>query len=169
MERPTVERYRRYLTQIYCFEAPVEAACAATEQLDRELVRTHLKTHYLAADLEALGLAARSVAAIPQMSFDGPEEALGWLWVVHRNTLVHGLVRRHLETLLPDTMRDAGAYLAAVEGRAGALMGQLGRLLDAAANRIVSCERIVAAAKHAFRLQHQWYDCELIGYPRRAA
>ena len=157
MERPTLDGYRRYLAQIYGFEAPVEAACAAT--IGPELVRSHFKAHRLASDLEALGVAPGDVPAIPAPSFEAPEQALAWLWVVHRNTLVHGLVHRHVATLAPDT---GCSYLSAFEGRAGALMGELSHAMEAAAHRVASCERMIAAAKHAFKLQHQWYSCDLI-------
>ena len=162
LERPTPDRYGRYLAQIYGFEAPVEAACAAT--ISRDLVRSHFKAHRLAADLEALGLTPQAAAAIP--AFDGPEQALGWLWVVHRNALLHGLVHRHVATVLPETARSAGSYLSTFDSRGGALPSRLAHAMEAAARRVASCERMIAAAKQAFELQHEWYSCSLM-LPRR--
>lgn len=160
MERPTIERYRTFLGQIYCFEAPIEAALVATDGIDRRLLRTHLKSAQLAADLEALGLPARELLPREAVHFDSPGEALGWLWVLHRNTLVHGLIYRYLCGRLAEPMRKAGAYLSVFEGRAGALMRELGDVLDATANRSSISARIVIAANEAFRLQRQWYSCE---------
>ena len=167
MEKPTLDRYRHHLAQIYCFEAPVEAACIATEGLDRRILHSHLKTPRLAADLEALGFAARDTIGIDVPRFENPADALAWLWVLHRNTLLHGLVYRCLAGKLPETMRVAGAYLSAFEGRAGALMRDLGDAMERVARRALVVERMVAAANEALRLQHQWYRCNLRS-PERA-
>ena len=169
MERATVERYRTLVTQIYCFEAPVEAACVATPGLPQRIVRTHAKCQALAADLEALGIAAREAVPIDGPRFESAAEALAWVWVLHRNTLVHGLIYRYLASKLPDTMRVAGSYLCAFEGRAGALLRELGLALDEHARRASIAERMVAAAREAFRAQHQWYSCDVLAadHPRR--
>lgn len=166
MEKPTIERYRAFLGQIYCFEASVEAALIATEGLDRGLLRTHLKANKLSADLDALGLVPGEVPSTATLHFNCPGEALGWMWVVHRNTLLHGLVYRYLQDKLQDTMQTAGGYLAAFEGRAGALMRQLGDALDAAAKRSPVASKIAIAANDAFRMQRQWYGCDVLT-PRR--
>ena len=159
MERPTRERYRELLVQIYCFEAPIEAAWIATEGLDRRILRSHLKASRLAGDLDALGVAAHAAAVVDVPHFEAPADALGWLWVLHRNTLLHGLIHRYLLTELVDTARSAGAYLSAFDGRAGALMRELGAALDRVARRVSIAERILAAANEAFRVQRQWYSC----------
>ena len=168
MEKPAHDRYRTFLAQIYCFEAPIEAACAATEGFDRAVVRTHLKTSRLAADLEALGFAARETSKIESPRFDSPAEALAWLWVLHRNTLLHGLLYRYLSGKLPDTMRAAGAYLSAFEGRAGALLRELGNSMEQVARRSYVAERMAIAANEAFRVQRQWYSCHPLSTVRRA-
>ena len=162
MEKPSLDRYRMYLAQVYCFEAPVEAACIATEGIDRSILRSHLKTSKLAEDLEALGFAVREAAVIDAPRFDSPATALTWLWVLHRNTLLHGLIHRYLAGKLPGTMSAAGAYLSAFEGRAGALLRELGEAMERAARRASVVERMVASANEAFRTQHQWYRCQLL-------
>lgn len=169
MERSTVERYRTLVTQIYCFEAPVEAACVATAGFPERFLRTHAKCQALAADLEALGIAAREAVPVDGPRFDSAAEALAWVWVLHRNTLLHGLIYRYLASKLPETMRKAGSYLSAFEGRAGALMRELGDALDEHARRASIAERMVAAARDAFRIQHQWYSCDVLApeHPRR--
>ena len=162
MEKPNRERYRMYLARVYCFEAPVEAACIATEGIERGILRSHLKTSRLAADLEALGITAREAVVIDAPRFDSPAEALTWLWVLHRNTLLHGLLYRYLAGKLPGTMPAAGGYLSAFEGRAGALLRELGEAMERTARRAPVVERMVAAANEAFRMQHQWYSCKLL-------
>ena len=166
LDSPSVARYRVFLAQIYCFEAPIEAALVATDGLPRDFVRSHLKTNKLADDLDALGLTVRDTIPKDMVRFASVGEALGWLWVLHRNTLVHGLLYRQLASKLRDHMRLAGAYLSVYEGRAGLLLRQLGYALDATANRTTIAEQIVTAANEAFRMQRQWYSCDVIG-PRR--
>jgi heme oxygenase len=166
MEAPTRERYRALLARIYSFEAPVEHAVIATAGIERDLLRTHLKTERLVADLEALELDPRDVTPTYALQFRSAPEALGWLWVVHRNTLLHGLLYRYLQTKLPDSMRAAGSYLSAFEGRAGALMRTLGNALGAAATRPTIMERTVKAANDAFRMQRQWYSCDVLSARR---
>jgi heme oxygenase len=170
MEKPTHDRYRTCLAQIYCFEAPIEAACISTEGIPRTIVRTHLKTARLAADLEALGFAARDAIPIASPGFAGFDravDALAWLWVLHRNTLLHGLIYRYLLGKLPATMHTAGSYLCAFEGQAGALLRELGNALDDATKRASTSERAVVAAKDAFRMQRQWYSCDLASPDRQ--
>ena len=162
MEKPSHERYRLYLAQVYCFEAPVEAACIACEGIDRRVLRSHLKTTRLATDLEALGFAPREAPAIDAPRFDSPAEGLTWLWVLHRNTLLHGLIYRYLAGKLPDVTRAAGAYLSAFEGRAGGLLRELGDAMERAARRASIVERMAVSANEAFRTQHQWYSCKLL-------
>jgi len=163
LEKPTLERYRAFLAQIYRFEAPIEAALIATE----ETGRLHLKTRRLAADLEAVGLAPGEVGPPRRLRFSGRAEALGWMWVLHRNTLLHGLIYRVLQTKLPETMLVAGSYLSVFEGRAGALMRELGAEIDLAAREPATASRILHAASEAFRHQRQWYACDQLA-PRPA-
>ena len=162
LEKPTVERYRSYLAQIYCFEAPLEAACISSKGIPRNILRTHLKTWRLAADLDVLGFAARPAMPLETPRFESPVEALAWLWVLHRNTLLHGLIHRYLLSKMREPAHAARSYLCAFEGRAGALMRELGSTLDDVTRRASLAERAVAAAREALRLQHQWYSCSQI-------
>ena len=155
LERPEVARYRAYLVHIHGFESCVEAACQETGALDERVVRGHFKAHRLVADLEALGIAP---APPPnRLRFADPIEALAWLWVLHRNTLLHGLSYRYLAGKLPGVMAAAGGYLRACAGTAGALMSELGVALDTATRRGALVERAVVSASDAFRAQRRWY------------
>ncbi|MDB4959741.1 MAG: bacteriophytochrome heme oxygenase BphO [Myxococcales bacterium] len=164
MERPSDRSYRSFLERVYCFEAPLEAAFALTRRFDRGLVGTHMKTKRLATDLDALGV---DVAALDIASSDGPvhrtafddvAEALGWMYVVQRNILLHGLLSRHLATRIPEAMRRAGSYLTAHDSP-GMRFRELGSILDHAAHRTYIADRIVRSASEAFRCQRQWYAC----------
>jgi heme oxygenase len=168
VEHPTLAGYAEYLAKIYGFEAAVETALLGVDGFDARLVRTHLKTHLLATDLEALGIEPYRIALFEPVVFDGVAEALGWMYVVQRSTLPHGVIRRYLAEKLP--IAGASAYLCATEGRAGALLRQLGVVLDAATrHRPSNAERIVLAAGDAFRLQRHYNRCDRLATPRRAA
>jgi len=161
MEQPTVGRYAEQLARIYSFERPVEAACALTNGFSRELVSGHSRAHHLAADLELLGRPARGLAPVPPR-FTDAAEALGWLYVIQRNTLFHGLIARQLAIAVPSLARAAG-YLTAFDGVAGDRLRALGVALDRAASRRGAPSTIIAAANDAFRAQRQWYAFELGG------
>ena len=94
--------------------------------------------------------------------FDDIGQALGWLYVLHRNTLFHGLLSRQLATTIADDVRVAGSYLRTFEGQVGAQMRELGIVLDRAAIRCDVEARIVAGAHEAFRCQQRWYAGEPI-------
>lgn len=161
LEKPSGERYRTYLARIYRFEAPIERACIAAEDVPGGLLRTHLKSARLRTDLEALGFDEDTLPPLAPPRFAGAPEALAWMWVLHRNTLLHGLVYRYLRAKLPEPLEAAGSYLCAFEGRAGALMHELSASLERVARRASIAERISTAAKDAFRAQRQWYGSEL--------
>ena len=166
MENPSDASYRMLLGRIYCFESPLETAFAATPDFDRGLLQTHVKTRHLAADLGALGTAAKNLDADPVIGFDDPADALGWMYVIQRNTFLHGLLGRHLATKIPCAIRRAGSYLTAHESVAGARMRELGTVLDSVARRTYIADRIVHAANDAFRCQRQWYTCGSIQVQR---
>jgi heme oxygenase len=166
MENATPERYRAFLAQIYCFEAPVEAASLATSGFHASIVAKHSRRALLARDLAALGLQVGEASHTSfATTFEGASEALGWMYAIERNALVHGLVARYLATQLPDTMRVASSYLTAFDGRAGEKLRELAMVLEHVAQRSTITERIVAAATEAFHCQHHWYTCDLM--PRR--
>src|SRR5262245_55870598 len=100
----TVDSYRQFLERVFGFEAPVEFALLMTPGLG-ELVdrRSRVNVRLLKCDLSALGVA--NIARLPRCRhvtpFRSPHEALGWLYVVERNLLLHGVLRRHLQKQLP--------------------------------------------------------------------
>lgn len=148
--------YAALLARIAGFEQPIEAALAATA-LEPKLGLTHFRTDRLAAhDLPAVGVAPE--LAFPTPTFAGEPEALGWMYVLQRNTLVHGLATRQLELRLPGTMARASAYLRAFDGACGARMFELGQVLAEVARSSQIADRIVLGAHEAFRAQRHWYS-----------
>lgn len=153
--------YAAHLKRIYGFEAPVETALAMTAGLGDWIDlrdRGHLRL--LRADLQSLGVTDPNTVprctAVP--SFRDVAEALGWIFAVERNTLHHGTIERHLRGRMPSVLRSAGSYLAGQHRSNGQRIRDLGNAMDRLAKDSTLAQRIVAAAKAAFRTQHGWYD-----------
>jgi heme oxygenase len=155
--RSDVGRYAAFLSRIYGFEAPVESALAMTKGVD-ELVDLRARSHIrlLRADLAALGVVDPSTLfRASVVGFRDLTDALGWMYVVERNTLLHTVLERHLRSRFPDMLRTAGSYLAA---HSGDRMHELGIAITRAARSISAAERVVVGAQTAFAAQHAWYE-----------
>jgi heme oxygenase len=160
-------RYAGFLTRIYGFEAPLEAAIQMTDGLDQWLDprdRTHPRL--LRADLQMLGVSdpnqfPRCPTIFP---FRHAAEALGWIYVVERNTLLHGVIERHLRARMPEVLKRAGSYLSGQQRSNGLRLRDLGNAVDRIARDPECADRVVLGAKAAFRVQHSWYE---VAVPRR--
>lgn len=160
LERATAARYRAFLATVYGFEARFEEVFASAPNIDAALVAARAKRDLLAADLEGLGIAdpASLPACIAIPRFRTPAQAMGWLYVVERNTLLHGLLRRHLAMVIPDEMARASRYLGAYGDTPGARHRDLGFALDVLGSRGPTIpSQLVAAANDAFRCQRIWF------------
>jgi heme oxygenase len=156
VDRRTTAAYRAFLARIYGFEAPYEVALAST-RLSPDLLGPRLKAERLLADLVRLGATPEYLARLPRCPirpFVTEPEAFGWLFAVERNTLLHGQLYRHVATWLPELDH---LYLGAYPSP-GARMRELGEALDRACITPLVPDRICAAAREAFRWQHQWFD-----------
>jgi heme oxygenase len=158
LEAPTGARYRAFLESVYAFETRYERALIQTPHLEPRIIRACTRTHLLRNDLVALGateetLAAISIPVIPP--FRSEAQALGWVYVVERNTLLHGLVRRHLWRILPRDISRGGSYLAAYSSP-GTHYRELGLEIDAAAARTPP-STFIEAATEAFAGQRLWF------------
>lgn len=159
MNEPSLAGYRDYLTGVYGFEAAVEGALVQTPELDLQLIRTRTKMGRLQQDLLTLGLERDAIARLPRCAlrpFRSAAEAFGWLYVVERNTLLFGLIRRHLAQHLPLTR--ASAYLSVYGASPGARFRELGGLLNLEAARgPTKLAAIIAGANLAFLCQRVWF------------
>lgn len=157
---PTIEAYRRFLASVYGFESPVESAVQMTPGLEDVLdLRGRAGPKLLRSDLSALGVRdpgelERCTSVFP---FRGAAEALGWLYVIERDAMLHGILLRHLELRLGDPFARACAYLASNERAAGVRMRELGRALGVVARTPKVADRVVEAARAAFRCQRAWF------------
>lgn len=155
----TERDYRAMLVRIHGFEAPAEAGIAAVKGLDPELVKDRARIGKLQQDLRALGLPPEQIATLPRATVNirSIPQALGWMFVLERHTLIAGLVRRHIARTLGE---DAPlGYLTAYGETPGARFRAFGTSLSAQAH-VHAPAAIVSAANEAFRAQRQWYHRE---------
>jgi heme oxygenase len=151
--------YLAYLERIYGFEWPVESAFLRAPALGDVIdLRWRTQIRLLRADLAALGVLDPSlVPACAPIAFTDRAEALGWMYVIERNALLHGQVRRDLERRIAREIIAAGSYLTGGERAVGARLAELGAALDRFAYTTDIANQIVAAARVALRRQHQWF------------
>ncbi len=158
-KRPTHRGYMQCLVRAYGFDSPLEAALRYTRGFDQLVdITGRYRSGLIAQDLLQLGLSCSQVASIPQQMiapFAHVAEALGWLYVHQHATLAHGAVRRELRRQLPD-VDHATTYLSAYEGVVGSRFDHLGQQLDRLASAPAVAERVVVAARDAFRHALWW-------------
>lgn len=158
--RSAVE-YRTALAAILGFEAPLEIALSSLGGPALTLMRERTRTHWLRRDLHALGMTDGAIASLPQCTIriTSLTQALGWLFVTERHTLLAGLMQRHLVHRFGELLRDATGYLTASAGDApGARFRSLCEAIDHhAAQHDAYPNILVSAAFEAFRCQRQWY------------
>lgn len=150
--------YRTFLEAIYAFETRYERALIQTPHLEPRIIRACTRTHLLRNDLRALGATEEALAELPipvLPPFRSEAQALGWVYVVERNTLLHGLLRRHLWKVLPRDISRGGSYLAA-HASPGTHYRALGLEIDEAARR-TNPSLVVDAAVEAFAGQRLWF------------
>ena len=153
--------YRRHLARIYGFETAVEHALDTVSGLEQEVTAPRKKAERLRQDLAALGMTAKQLDELPRcvVTIKSPAQAIGWMFVVERLTLLSGLVRRHLEAQLPDVMQRASAYLGAYGDKTGAMFREFGEYCARQGRRSASePAAIVAAANGAFVRQLRWFS-----------
>jgi heme oxygenase len=166
IDKPTTTEaeYREHLERAYGFEAPIEAALAYTHRLQELVGVTHrFRSGLIAQDLLNLGVPAQKLASLPQAAvapFSSISEALGWLYVHERATLIHGTVCGVVLDRLPH-LAHASSYLCAHSGHIGSRWDELGETLDALARTPMIYQRISRAAVDAFETAIAWYGVDV--------
>jgi heme oxygenase len=154
------EEYAQQLMITYGFEAPFEAACAYTPELSSVIdLRGRARSGLIAQDLLALGRTPDQVTrtnTYPLASFQDAAEALGWMYVVERPTLIYDEVRDALATRFYDLSR-ATMYLSAYEKQASRRRAELGTALDRVSSNDKIRERVIDAARNAFGALVSWH------------
>ena len=160
--KPTISRgaYLNQLVRMFGFVAPFESACKYTPALSAvvDLVQ-YTRAGLIAQDLLSLGLSASQVASIPQCqaitTFRSVPEAMGWIYVVERTTMLQHGIRRHLLEHLPE-VDHACSYLAAYEQRVTEQWPVFGRLLDRVGAQPEVAIEVVDAARTGFDTVKRW-------------
>lgn len=172
--RPQATRadYVQLLLDTYGFEAPLEAAFAYTPSLKLAIdLRQRSRAGLLAKDLLTLGIPPVEVANIGQYfevtPFSSAAEALGWMYVTERLTLVHDSIRRQLTSRIAD-IADASSYISAYAGVASGRWISFGHALDRVARTDAAIDEIVAASRSAFRALSEWTQADRTRYARGA-
>ena len=154
--------YLGQLVRVYGFVAPFESACKYTPGVGRALdFRQLTRAGLIAQDLLGLGLSPSQLTILPQCDsitpFTDLAEALGWLYVIERSTLLHDGVRRHLIERLPE-LAGACAYLSQYDGRVNEHWLTFGRMLDRVGSAHEVAHTIVTAAHNAFDVAQRWFS-----------
>jgi heme oxygenase len=157
----SVETYRRFLTRTYGFVSPLERSLADTTGVERVLDPRRLRKHMLLEhDLQTLGLGPLELKSLPQcMSipwFENVHDALGWAYVVERNTLTHPNLFRILAASIPGEVAFASSFLKCYFGSVGEMWRSFGEDLEAAVDDPAHAERVIDAAKAGFRHYRRW-------------
>lgn len=150
--------YLDHMIRAYGVIAPFESACKYTPGLARVLdFRELTRAGLIAQDLLSLGLAPSQVSAVAQCDaitpFHDIPEALGWLYVIDRPTLLNDRLRRHLCTRMPE-LSHACAYLS---DRDGEHWARLARTLEQVGDDADITKAIVAGALTAFETSTRWF------------
>jgi len=159
---PTVAKqsYVDQLVRVYGFEAPLEAALHYTPGLSALVdLRARTRAGLIVQDLVRLGLSPGRIAGLPQrfISLSTAAEALGWMYVAERATLIQGAVRRFLVVHLPD-VACASSYLSAYDGVAATRWSDFGRALDSVAEVPEAKQQVIRAANEGFGALRAWLD-----------
>jgi heme oxygenase len=163
---PTRQDYRAFLSRLYGFLVPTEAAFQSVPGLDALLdLKLRTKTGFVLCDLLALGMTMTEVAELPHCqsvpAFRGTAAALGWMYVIERPMLACAVIRNHLETSLRAEMAFASAYFTCYAGQTGMLWRELGVVMDEVSHTHPVGDRIIASANDAFRCLERWRTYEL--------
>ena len=158
---PDISRddYVRVLVATYGFEAPYEAACAYTPGLSQVIdLRGRWRSGLIAQDLLVLGWTPEQITNLrchSVASFQDAAEALGWMYVVERSTLMHVDVREELAGRFVD-LGKACSYLGAYEHVTSRRWAELGVALDRFKGSEKVAVRVVEAAHAAFATLDEW-------------
>lgn len=161
MDLTSVADYRTFLARVYGFEAGAELALAEIPAVASHVMGVRARVGCLRDDLLKLGLSSLDIDTLPRcksISIKSTAQALGWLFVIERSTLIAGLIRRHLARQLPDAMVATG-YLDAYGTAAAERLRRFAETASEYATRgIAQPDSIVGAATRAFESQRQWYS-----------
>jgi heme oxygenase len=162
----TRDDYIHQLTVTYGFESAFETACSCTPGLGQVVdLRGRWRSGLVVQDLLALGCPPGDIPLIPcslMAPFQDAAEALAWMYVVERPTLIHNEIRDELTSRFVDLAR-AMTYLTAYEGTTSRRRSELGIALDQLCVSDRICRRLIDAARAAFHAMIAWHQRSSLG------
>ncbi len=165
----TREDYIHLLVVTYGFEAPYDAACAYTPGLGQLIdLRGRWRSGLIAQDLLALGWTPEQITSLKYRElamFDDAAEAIGWMYVVERSTLIHEAVRLELLNRWADFL-PACVYLGAYGRVASKRRAELGIALDRLCSNDEVFDRVHMAARDASDALLAWHRTNQVGLRR---
>jgi heme oxygenase len=160
-EVTTPEQYHRFLGRAYGFIAPLERSLLDTPDIDRMLdLRRFGKRLLIEHDLAATGLKLLEIQSLPQCMwipwFEDVHTALGWAYIIERNTQMLPGLYRHLASTLPGEAAFGATYLKCYSGANGEMWASFVRSLERAIRTPQHLETAVAGAKAGYRFFRRW-------------
>lgn len=159
----TLHEYRWLVTRLFGHHAPLEAVLEAMAPRLPACLAVHRRLNRraaLLADLAALGVAADTIAELPQCHTHGirtAEEALGALYVLEGSTLGGQIIARHLHAILGLGPTSGAAHVVPHGAETGTLWRDFRLVLDeGAAAALIDPDAVIAAARHAFDVLDCW-------------
>lgn len=157
----TVAEYVGQLVRTYGLVAPFESACRYTPGLSGVVDFGQLnRAGLIAHDLLALDLSASQLANVPICPsitvFNSVAEALGWLYVVERTTLLADGLTHHIQYVMPQ-VAHATAYLDTFAKRSAEHWQKFGREIDHALADPELAHEVEAAGRRAFEVAQTWF------------
>jgi heme oxygenase len=153
----TPATYMHHLVRVYGFEAPLEAALAYTPGLASVIdVRGRVRSGLTVRDLLALGISAARIAELPQCMlapFATVAEALGWMYVSERSSVLHEPVRRYLVARFPQ-LAGATSYLASGGDHR---LAEFADALEPYVRTRALQQQVLNGARDAFRCALDWF------------
>jgi heme oxygenase len=157
----TVADYLAQLVRTYGLIAPFESACKYTPALAQLVDKGRLmRAGLIAQDLLALDLTPSQVASIPTCPeitvFGSAGEAIGWLYVIERTTLLADGLLRHIHDTLPHAA-EATRYLETFSTQGTEYWQSFARIVERASTDDVAND-VERAACAAFEIAHGWFS-----------
>lgn len=161
LDARTVDDYQRFLSRVYGFVSPLERCLLDTPGLQPFLDHRRLRKHLLIEhDLQTLGMKAVELRSIPQCMwipwFDDACTALGWAYIVERNSLAYPHLFRHLATVLPGEAAFSATFLKVYNGATAEMWTSFGEGLEVASSNAQRLDRIVDGALAGYRFFRRW-------------
>lgn len=155
------DTYRHLLIALYGFHAPLEEKLGALEfGAALNMSERLIKSDWIAADLEALGVDRGAVATLPRCAdlpdLASPSEALGALYVTEGATLGGQLIMRALKDSLGLTPETGGRFFASYGSSIGPMWRRFVSALDGAGADPGMADAVERTATATFRAFSAW-------------